>query len=87
MALLVNVLGWIGSIVLVAAYYLNSKDIFNAQSFSYQLMNIVASVFLVVNTVYYGAYPSTAVNIVWIFIGFNFLLKSRGESRELPQEA
>lgn len=80
MALLVNILGWIGSIILVLAYYLNSRDVINAQSVSYQGMNILASVLLIVNTVYYGAYPSSAVNVVWIFIGFNFLIKAKNKT-------
>lgn len=78
--LLINIIGWIGTILLVAAYILVSRDYFNAQSFWYQMMNLLGSGFLVVNTIYFGAYPSTAVNIIWVFIGGYYLWKIRQSS-------
>ena len=78
----IDILGWIGSIILVAAYWLNSKGRINAQTFLYQGMNIGASILLMVNTIYYGAYPSSAVNIIWIVIGAFYLSKiSKNEQK------
>lgn len=73
--LLVDIIGWIGSIMLIAAYFMNSMGKISAQSFWYQLLNVIGSVLLVVNTIYYGAYPSSAVNFIWVFIGLHYLLK------------
>jgi hypothetical protein len=36
---------------------------------SYQALNLVGSVLVLINSLYYGAYPSVAVNGVWIIIG------------------
>ena len=73
--ILIDSLGWIGSLLLIVAYYLNSKNKLNAQTFTYQFLNVVGSLLLIVNTVYYGAYPSSAVNIVWVLIGGHYLIK------------
>ncbi|MEM1218176.1 MAG: hypothetical protein AAGH79_04660 [Bacteroidota bacterium] len=74
--LLIDILGWIGSIFLVGAYWLVSKNRITAQSKPYQTLNVLGSILLTINTVYYGAYPSSAVNIIWIFIGGYFLWKT-----------
>lgn len=35
---------------------------------AYQFLNIVGSLLLVTNTIFYGAYPSTFVNMLWVAI-------------------
>ena len=74
--LLIDIIGWIGSIMLVIAYWLVSKNRISAQSFIYQFLNVLGSVFLIVNTWFYGAFPSTAVNAIWVFVGGFYLFKS-----------
>jgi len=71
----IDSIGWIGSLMLISGYWLNSKGKLNAQSLSYQLLNLIGSVLLIVNTIYYGAYPSSAVNIIWVFIGIFYIIK------------
>lgn len=66
---IIDILGWIGSILLISAYWLNSKNLISAQTKVYQLLNIAGSLTLMINTFYYGAYPSGLVNIVWLFMG------------------
>lgn len=84
MTLMIDVLGWSGSLLLITAYYRNSRELIDAQSVSYQLMNVVGSILLVINTIYYGAYPSSAVNIIWVFIGAHFLTKiTRKNAKEV----
>lgn len=75
--LLIDVFGWIGSIFLIIAYFQNSRNKITAQSSSYQFLNVSGSILLILNTLYYGAYPSSAVNIIWVFIGFHYLVKNR----------
>ena len=79
--IIVDSLGWIGSILLIAGYWLNSRGEINAQSLIYQLLNLIGGILLIVNTVYYGAYPSSAVNIVWVFIGGFYLMKIKKEKK------
>ena len=66
--LIIDILGWIGSIILVAAYWLNSKNLIDSQTKTHQFLNIVGSLTLMINTFYYGAYPSSSVNIVWLLM-------------------
>ena len=68
-------LGWIGSILLIIGYWLNSKGKLNAQSLNYQLLNLIGSILLIVNTVHYGAYPSSALNVIWVVIGLIYINK------------
>ena len=63
-----DVLGWIGAVLLLGAYALVSFKKLAPDSFAYQAMNIVASILLLINTLYYGAYPSSFVNAVWTVI-------------------
>ncbi len=55
---LVDIVGWIGAIALLVAYALVSARRVKGDSTSYQSLNLVGSVLLIVNTVYYRAYPS-----------------------------
>jgi hypothetical protein len=64
----IDIVGWIGSAAVVSAYALISLDKVNSRSRVYQVLNLVGSLGLVVNTYYYRAYPSTFVNIVWLVI-------------------
>ncbi len=41
---------------------------------AFQLLNLGGAILLIINTAYYGAYPSTFVNIVWIGIGLVAIL-------------
>jgi hypothetical protein len=65
---LVNVIGWAGSVAVLAAYLLVSTNRLKGDSVPYQLLNLFGSVFLMTNTIYMGAYPSSFVNLVWLFI-------------------
>ena len=66
--LLINLIGWLGSAAVVIAYALISTNRINSDSLSYQLLNLVGSVFLIVNTIYLGALPSAFVNTMWVGI-------------------
>lgn len=72
--LLLNLLGWAGAFLLLLAYALVSFKKLEADSGTYQWLNITASVLLLVNTLYYGAYPSSFVNAAWTVIAFFAIL-------------
>ena len=74
MEVLLNVLGWIGALLLLLAYTLVSFKKLQADSQTYQWLNITASVLLLINTIYYGAYPSSFVNAAWTVIAFFAIL-------------
>jgi hypothetical protein len=67
--IIIDTLGWFGTVLFLAAYILVSLKKVEGDSLLYQGMNIVAGGLLVVNTFYWHAYPSFALNAVWIAIG------------------
>ena len=71
----INIFGWIGSVAVISAYGLISANKVNSMSRVYQLLNLLGSVFLVVNTAYYHAFPSTVVNLVWLVIAASTLVR------------
>jgi hypothetical protein len=78
----VDVVGWVGAGMLLIAYALVSFKKLRADSGHYQLLNVVGSCFLIVNTVYYRAYPSALVNLIWIIIALlaSYRIRSRAAS-------
>jgi len=66
--LLIDITGWAGSLMVVIAYGLLSMNKLTARSKFYQLLNILGSACLIINTIFYRSFPSTFVNIVWLII-------------------
>ena len=64
----IDILGWVGSLLLIMAYVLVSYQRLKATNPRYQWMNFIGSIFLMINTAYYGAFPSTFVNVIWACI-------------------
>ena len=67
--LLINFLGWTGSILYLLAYALVSMKKTEGDSVWYQGMNIVAGLLLVVYSLALSAYATTGLNAVWVAIG------------------
>ncbi|PWT96899.1 MAG: hypothetical protein C5B52_14820 [Bacteroidetes bacterium] len=71
--------GWLGAIVLLSAYFMNSIGLIQGMSLPYQLMNLGGSLLVAFYTYVKKAYPNTVLNIIWMVIaGFaimNILLK------------
>ncbi len=65
---LIEILGWVGSIEVVAAYALNSYQKIKSDSLVFQLLNLSGALFLIINSVYKEAYPFTFINSVWAVI-------------------
>ena len=75
--LIIDIVGWLGAIVLLAAYGAVSRGITQGTSFKYQLLNAIGSVCLLVNSTYYRAFPSSFVNFIWIGIAIVTILNNR----------
>ena len=60
-----DVIGWVGAAALLVAYAMVSHKKLEGDSATYQLLNISGSVLLATNTIFYGSYPSTFVNLIW----------------------
>jgi hypothetical protein len=69
MKVLVEVVGWIGAIMMLSAYVLLTLGRLKSQSPVYHWLNIVSGAGLIVNSGWNGAYPSVCINVVWLIIG------------------
>jgi len=77
-----DAIGWVGAIALLIAYAMVSHKKLEADSAMYQLLNISGSLLLAANTIFYGSYPSTFVNLIWAGIAvFAIAARKRGASR------
>lgn len=76
-SLFVDLLGWIGALCLLAGYGLVSRGRVEGDSLAFQSLNVGGAGILSVNTVYYGAYPATFLNLVWVAIGLYALVRTR----------
>ena len=79
MSIAMEVVGWIGASLILAAYVLISAGRIGGRSNAYQIMNICGSAGVLLNSGYNGAIPSAALNLVWLGIGTVVLLRRRPE--------
>jgi hypothetical protein len=67
--MMIDLLGWTGSILSLLAYALVSAKKTPGDSLLYQGLNILAGFLLIAYTLYLGAYATTGLNAVWTAIG------------------
>jgi len=72
--MLIEIVGWIGAAILIAAYGLVSYGSVDGRSRAYQALNTLAGLLLAANSVWHRAWPSVAVNIIWTGIAIGALV-------------
>ena len=80
----VNVLGWVGMALLISAYALVTAGWLTGTALRFQLMNLFGGAGLMINSAYYDAWPSAALNLVWVAIGIVGLVRARGRNDLQP---
>jgi len=75
MHMLIEILGWLGSVMVILAYALNINKKLDSDSLLYYFLNITGSSLLIVNTLYHRAIPSMMVNVVWVLIAVVAIFK------------
>jgi hypothetical protein len=73
----IDAAGWIGALLIVGAYALVSMERVTSRSDLYQYMNVVGAFGILVNSGVHRAFPSVALNVVWMGIGLYALAKAR----------
>ena len=73
--LFIELLGWSASILILGAYALNSLGKISVKSPRYIWANLIGGIFFIINTFYHSAYPSAALNVIWVAIAAVSLLK------------
>lgn len=85
--LLMEVVGWIGAILILAGYFLLSAGKLDARSRLYQWLNVVGAIGFIANSSWNGAWPSAALNVIWVGIGVVALTRIAMRASRKPSEA
>lgn len=75
MKILIDSIGWCGSVMVIAAYGLNSYQKIRSDSQAFLALNLVGGVCLIVYSLYYTAYANTFINVVWVIIAVPAFIK------------
>lgn len=70
-----QIIGWMGTLLIVLAYFLVSNNKISAYSKSYQLFNLFGAIGVGFNVFYQHAWPAVVLQIVWIVIAIFSLMK------------
>ncbi|WP_342587713.1 CBU_0592 family membrane protein [Allosphingosinicella vermicomposti] len=73
--ILVEVAGWAGALLILAAYLLLTAGRLHGSSPVYQGMNVLGAAGFIVNSAWHGAMPSAILNVVWMGIGLTALAR------------
>jgi hypothetical protein len=73
--LLMEVVGWIGAVLILGAYAMLTAGKLDAKSPLYQAMNVVGAAGFIANSGWNGAWPSAILNVIWVGIGVVALWK------------
>lgn len=73
--MVMEIIGWIGSILIVGVYGLNSYQKIRSDSLIFYAANLVGGVLLIIYSIYKEAHPNTFINVVWVIIAIPALIK------------
>lgn len=71
----IEVIGWISAALMLSGYILLNTGRVSAKSPLYQWLNVISGAGFIINSGWNGAYPSAAINVIWMFIGLFGVMK------------
>jgi len=71
----IEIIGWIGTILILLAYFLLASKKLEEKSKTYHGLNLIGGIFIVINSLSNSAYPSAGLNIVWSLIAIYAIIK------------
>lgn len=77
MEVLYQIFGWMGTIMIVSAYFLVSAKKVDGRSVLYQLLNFFGAIGVFVNVFHQQAWPAAVLQVVWAIIAVTALLKRK----------
>ncbi len=78
MKVTIEIIGWVAAVMLLSAYLLLNARKVSANSRLYQWLNVLSGAGLIINSGWNGAYPSAAINVVWMLIAIYGVLRATG---------
>jgi len=74
-SVVIEIVGWLGTALILLAYFLLTIKKINRDSKSYHGMNLIGGLGIVVNSILNGAYPPAGLNLVWSVIALYGIIK------------
>ncbi len=62
---LFEVIGWIGVIMLLLAYWSISQGVLNSKNLTFHMLNLFGAIAIIINTLHHNAYAPAMLNVVW----------------------
>jgi uncharacterized integral membrane protein len=72
---LLEIIGWIGSMEILLAYALNSYQKIRSDSRMFQMLNLTGGLLMMVYTFYKEAFANTFLNLVWVIVAIIALVR------------
>lgn len=76
MELTIQIIGWIGTFFVIAAYLLISHKKVDGDSKLYQTMNLLGAIGVGINVFHQHAWPAVALQVIWGAISVMVLIKT-----------
>lgn len=76
---IIETIGWIGTVLIVGAYFLNINGRVKSTAIPYILANIIGGILFSIYTYAHHTWPNMVVNVVWVFIAIAALLKKNSQ--------
>ncbi len=76
-----EIAGWIGGTLILAGYFLLTNGKLDAKSPTYQWLNVIGAIGFIANSSWNGAWPSAALNVIWVGIGAVALVRIFGKPK------
>lgn len=83
---LVQLTGWLGTLLFIIAYIQLNRGVWTVKTVRYHVLNILGSVFLVVNTINDSSYAASMANLFWGLIAVYGLIKFRTSGKSKAPE-
>ncbi|UAB80926.1 hypothetical protein INR76_12570 [Marixanthomonas sp. SCSIO 43207] len=81
MKLLIDIFGWVGSILVVLAYALSLSK---KQKYTHygKYLNLFGGFLIAINCYYYNAYPSFVTNVLWCTIATLTIFRTKRSTQQ-----
>jgi hypothetical protein len=68
MGIVIDIVGWVGSVLILAAYGLNSYQKIKSDSLGYYLLNLSGGICLIIYSIQKEAFANTFINVIWVLV-------------------
>jgi hypothetical protein len=79
--MMMEIVGWIGSILIVGMYGLNSYQKIRSDSLTFYVANFIGGALLIIYSIYKQAHPNTFINIVWVIIAIPAIIRALSKQK------